>query len=120
MVRLWDSFFAAEDPAEFLLQFCCAMLMHCRHELLTEGFGDNIKLLQTFPTVTAAGPTDMNVLLGNTVELIAKYRAVKAQEAQEKRGKASQGGQGTQPLASSLSNAKEAMMARARTWMGWG
>lgn len=26
-LRLWDSLFAVEDPTQFLLQFCCVMLM---------------------------------------------------------------------------------------------
>jgi len=92
------------------------MLMHCRHELLTEDFGENIKLLQTFPTVTDAGPTDMNVLLGHTVELIAKYEAAKVQEAEEKRAKGARVG----GKSSTLSNAKEAIIGRASRWMGWG
>ncbi|KAI9598191.1 rab-GTPase-TBC domain-containing protein [Syncephalis fuscata] len=58
VIRLWDSVFA--DPAAnsngadgdrfgFLVDFCCAMVVCARDELLRGSFSDNVQLLQNYP-----------------------------------------------------------------------
>ncbi|CAB4383246.1 unnamed protein product [Rhizophagus irregularis] len=56
VIRLWDSILSDRDDDfestggfEFLLDFCCAMLMCVKDELLTGSFSDNVKLLQNYP-----------------------------------------------------------------------
>ncbi|CAG8620196.1 9948_t:CDS:2, partial [Paraglomus occultum] len=53
VIRLWDSVFAdrsvGEGGFEFLLDFCCAMIICVKDELLDGSFADNIKLLQNYP-----------------------------------------------------------------------
>ena len=110
LIRLWDSFFSAEKPTQFLLVFCCAMLMHVRYELLNGDFGENIKLLQSFPTATAAGPTDMNMLLERTKELHTVLR-----NSPRKSPPQSQQGVPLAQTRAALSNAASA----ARNLLGW-
>ncbi|KAI8057877.1 rab-GTPase-TBC domain-containing protein [Syncephalis plumigaleata] len=58
VIRLWDSVFA--DPAAnsngadgdrfgFLVDFCCAMVICARDDLLRGSFSDNVQLLQNYP-----------------------------------------------------------------------
>ncbi|GBB96157.1 hypothetical protein RclHR1_00270003 [Rhizophagus clarus] len=56
VIRLWDSILSDRDDDEeltagfeFLLDFCCAMLLCVKDELLAGSFSDNIKLLQNYP-----------------------------------------------------------------------
>ncbi|KAG9299831.1 hypothetical protein G9A89_003375 [Geosiphon pyriformis] len=57
VIRVWDSVFADHDPDkgsssgrfEFLIDFCCAMIICVKDELLQGAFEDNIKLLQHYP-----------------------------------------------------------------------
>ncbi|KAL1923186.1 uncharacterized protein VTP21DRAFT_9562 [Calcarisporiella thermophila] len=60
VIRLWDSLFADSRPSggdsegqqrgfEFLLDFCCAMIICVREELIQGSFAENIKLLQNYP-----------------------------------------------------------------------
>ncbi|KAF0471087.1 TBC1 domain family member 13 isoform X1 [Gigaspora margarita] len=56
VIRLWDSIFADNDEDdelsngfEFLVDFCCAMLICVKDELLRGSFADNIKILQNYP-----------------------------------------------------------------------
>ncbi|KAJ3037513.1 hypothetical protein HDV00_001626 [Rhizophlyctis rosea] len=73
VIRIWDSLLAdiavdieekgrsptasipeldtdREGHFDFLIDFCCAMLVCIREELLSGSFADNIKLLQNYPT----------------------------------------------------------------------
>lgn len=50
--RLWDSFFADQDRFDFLLYFCCAMLIAQRTRLINGDFIDNMKVLQKYPIET--------------------------------------------------------------------
>nr|CAG8441687.1 3605_t:CDS:10 [Entrophospora candida] len=55
VIRLWDSIFADRDVEEsnsgfeFLIDFCCAMLICVEKQLLAGTLQDNIKLLQNYP-----------------------------------------------------------------------
>ncbi|CAG8576374.1 786_t:CDS:10 [Ambispora leptoticha] len=57
VIRVWDSVFADHDADEgsssnrfeFLIDFCCAMIICVKDELLKGAFEDNIKLLQHYP-----------------------------------------------------------------------
>ncbi|CAG8519841.1 3228_t:CDS:2 [Ambispora gerdemannii] len=57
VIRVWDSVFADHDADigtssnrfEFLIDFCCAMIICVKDELLKGVFEDNIKLLQHYP-----------------------------------------------------------------------
>lgn len=50
--RLWDSFFADESRFDFMLYFCCAMLVAQRTRLINGDFIDNMKVLQRYPPET--------------------------------------------------------------------
>lgn len=55
VIRLWDSIFAdrcldAPETPSYLTDFCCALLINVREELLRESFAENIKLLQQYPS----------------------------------------------------------------------
>ena len=41
VLRLWDSLFADAERFQFLLYFCCAMIVSLREELLDGTFADN-------------------------------------------------------------------------------
>lgn len=54
VIRLWDSVFAdkcsgPQGGLEFLMDFCCAMILCVKNQLLDGTFADNIKLLQNYP-----------------------------------------------------------------------
>ncbi|EFA75392.1 TBC1 domain family member 13 [Heterostelium album PN500] len=49
VLRLWDSLFSDPNRFDFLYYFCCAMLICIRNQLLEAPFGDNLKLLQSYP-----------------------------------------------------------------------
>ncbi|KAI9203443.1 rab-GTPase-TBC domain-containing protein [Polychytrium aggregatum] len=51
-----------EGRFDFLIDFCCAMLICIRDDLLSNGFAENIKLLQHYPVV------DINVILNKVNE----------------------------------------------------
>jgi len=120
LLRLWDSLFSVEDPTQFLLQFCCVMLMHVRHELLCGDFGENIKLLQSFPSSSAAGPTDINMLLRKTTELRSTIaNELKNIEVRDQQNQQNEMSESSEPLAASLSNASGWARAKARSLFGW-
>lgn len=55
VIRLWDSIFAdrcleTSDNPGYLTDFCCALLINVRDELIAQSFADNIKLLQQYPS----------------------------------------------------------------------
>ncbi|KAK9728464.1 hypothetical protein K7432_001067 [Basidiobolus ranarum] len=56
VIRLWDSILADQDRSNgngdglgFLIDFCCAMVICIRSEILSASFVNSIKLLQNFP-----------------------------------------------------------------------
>ncbi|ORY01100.1 RabGAP/TBC [Basidiobolus meristosporus CBS 931.73] len=52
VIRLWDSILADQDRGnglEFLIDFCCAMVICIRSEILSASFVNSIKLLQNYP-----------------------------------------------------------------------
>jgi len=57
VLRIWDSLLADQKRFDFLIDLCCAMIMHVRGELLTSDFSHNMKLLQNYP------PIDVRILL---------------------------------------------------------
>ena len=50
--RLWDSLFSDENRFQFLLYFCCAMMVAQRSRLILGDFIDNMKVLQKYPIET--------------------------------------------------------------------
>ncbi|KAH3744153.1 TBC1 domain family member 13 protein [Pelomyxa schiedti] len=65
VLRLWDSFFSDESRFEFLLYFCCAMLIFVREQLLKGSFPENMELLQNYPPTDFQEILDFAVLLRN-------------------------------------------------------
>ncbi|KAJ3129539.1 hypothetical protein HK098_001015 [Nowakowskiella sp. JEL0407] len=53
---------AREGKFDFLIDFCCAMLVCVRSELLHGEFAENVKLLQDYPT------SDVNIILQKSYE----------------------------------------------------
>jgi len=49
VLRLWDSLFSDTHRFEFLVYFCCSMIINLRETLLSTDFSDNLKLLQDYP-----------------------------------------------------------------------
>jgi TBC1 domain family member 13 len=49
VLRLWDTLFSDAKRFQFLLFFCCAMLVAVRERLLSTDFAENLKLLQQYP-----------------------------------------------------------------------
>jgi len=49
VLRLWDSLFSDVNRFEFLVYFCCSMIISVRETLLGGDFSDNLKLLQDYP-----------------------------------------------------------------------
>jgi len=49
VLRLWDSLFSDHNRFEFLVFFCCSMIINLRETLMTGDFSDNLKLLQDYP-----------------------------------------------------------------------
>ncbi|KAH3767500.1 TBC1 domain family member 13 [Pelomyxa schiedti] len=63
VLRLWDSFLADANRFDFMLYFCCAMIINVRDELLIGDFPSNMFLLQNYP------PMELNTLLQQAAEL---------------------------------------------------
>lgn len=89
VIRIWDSLLADQsEPAdnaqnsnlssqlEYLMEFCCAMLIKLREEIKDSTFSDCIKLLQHYPN------TDMKELLTLTSRLRMLGRDAVEQEIQ--------------------------------------
>lgn len=73
VIRVWDSILAdrshtEEDSPGYLTDFCCALLINVRSQLMQESFADNIKMLQAYP------PQD----LGPILSLALTFREKKA------------------------------------------
>ena len=66
VLRLWDSLFGDHRRFEFLLFFACAAIILQRDSILSQGFSENLFLLQNYP------PTDMNLLIAKARELRAR------------------------------------------------
>ncbi|XP_065829896.1 TBC1 domain family member 13-like [Oscarella lobularis] len=63
VIRLWDTLFSDSKRFEFLIFFCCAMLICIRDDLLKGDFATCVKLLQNYP------PTEIHSILEKAVEL---------------------------------------------------
>jgi len=63
VLRLWDSLFADDHRPDFLLFFACAAVILQRDKLLSEGFSENMSLLQNYP------PTDVALIIRKATEL---------------------------------------------------
>jgi len=51
VLRIWDSLLADKKRFDFLIDLCCAMIIHVRGELLSSDFAHNMKLLQNYPPI---------------------------------------------------------------------
>ncbi|OXA62837.1 TBC1 domain family member 13 [Folsomia candida] len=51
VLRIWDSLLADRKRFDFLVDLCCAMIIHVRGELLSGDFATNMKLLQNYPPI---------------------------------------------------------------------
>lgn len=49
VLRIWDFLFSDADRFNFLICFCCSMLMLLKSDLMEGDFATNMKLLQSFP-----------------------------------------------------------------------
>ena len=63
VLRIWDSLLADETRSRFLIDVCAAMVLLVRHDILTNEFADNMKLLQNYPSV------DVHVILSKAAGL---------------------------------------------------
>ena len=48
VLRLWDSFFADDNRFEFLLYFCCAMIVCVKDQLIVGDFAEVLRILQHY------------------------------------------------------------------------
>jgi len=65
ILRIWDSFFADKNRFEYMLYFCCAMILCAKDLILGESFAENLKLLQKYPVSIS-----INTLLSRASELL--------------------------------------------------
>lgn len=73
VIRIWDSLLASRvlqtpEVPDYLTDFCCAMLLTVRTDLIQQSFSDNIKMLQQYPSI------DISTLLALTLDLRARRR----------------------------------------------
>lgn len=76
VLRIWDFLFSDNERFNFLICFCCSMLMLLKPELMAGDFSSNMKLLQNFPeridvnSITRKAKSLMNTFTAKTVQYI--------------------------------------------------
>jgi len=49
VIRLWDTLFADPNRFDFMIYFCCAMMVSVKEEIMEGDFAENLSLLQNYP-----------------------------------------------------------------------